>query len=309
MKKSILTSVILLLVAENLFSQTQESKDFVFVEGNSEIPSFYICTHEVTEEEYFSVMNDSSYKSKLPANAISWYMAAKYCNERSVKEGLTPCYKVLESGEYECDFTANGYRLPKEIEWEFAASGGNKSKGYEYSGSNSSSDVAWDDRNGGDIHQVMTKKPNELGIYDMSGNVWEWVTDWEKGYPVLRGGSYFNDGGKDCIVKISAYTQADPSLKFKPFGFRVVRSTIVSKDKIMSAVFNLKLRAGESTDTEVKTVMQAGTSVKILELGKSEIIDNIRSNWVKVEIIEGTDKEGKKIKKKTVGWCYGGYLQ
>ncbi len=310
MKKSILTSVILLLIAGNLFSQTQESKDFVFVEGNSEIPSFYICTHEVTEEEYFSVMNDSSYKSKLPANAISWYMAAKYCNERSVKEGLTPCYKVLESGEYECDFTANGYRLPKEIEWEFAASGGNKSKGYIYSGSDSPSAVAWDERNaGGNIHPVMTKKPNELGIYDMSGNVWEFVNNWKSGYPVLRGGSFFNDGGSDCNSKITAQTQSDPNFSFKPFGFRVVRSTIIAKDKTMSAVYNLKLRAGESTDTEVKTVMQAGTSVKILELGKSEIIDNIRSNWVKVEIIEGTDKEGKKIKKKTVGWCYGGYLQ
>ena len=86
-------------------------------------------------------------------------------------------------------------------------------------------------------------------------------------------------------------------------------STNVSPNKIMSVTENLKLRSGEATTTSVLTVMSAGTKVKILELGKAETIDGINSNWVKVEVISGKDRDGKEIKKKTTGWCYGGYLK
>ena len=86
-------------------------------------------------------------------------------------------------------------------------------------------------------------------------------------------------------------------------------ATNVSLKKIMSVSENLKLRAGEATSTQVLTVMSAGTKVKILELGKEETIDGINSNWVKVEVISGRDRDGKDIKKKTTGWCYGGYLE
>ncbi|MCR5290036.1 MAG: SUMF1/EgtB/PvdO family nonheme iron enzyme [Treponema sp.] len=309
MRKNIFIVLILLITVKG-FSQKGGTKDFIFVEGNKNLASFYICSHEVTEAEYLQIMENRTVDSKLPAGKVLWREAIAYCNKRSEKEGLTPCYKAKENDKYECDFTVNGYRLPTDVEWEYAASGGNKSKGYEYSGSNSSDDVAWNELNSDNtFHEVMTKKPNELSIYDMSGNVWEWVNDWEKDLPKLRGGSYFSDGGNDCQTTISAYTYADPDFRFKPFGLRVVRSTIIAKDKVMSAQCNLKLRAEESTDSEVKTVMQAGTAMKILEFGKSEIIDNIRSNWVRVEIISGTDKEGKTIKKNTTGWCYGGYLQ
>lgn len=85
-------------------------------------------------------------------------------------------------------------------------------------------------------------------------------------------------------------------------------STNVAPNKIMSVSENLKLRSGEATSTTVLIVMQAGTKVKILELGKSETIDGINSNWVKVEVISGKDRDGKEIKKKATGWCYGGYL-
>ena len=87
-------------------------------------------------------------------------------------------------------------------------------------------------------------------------------------------------------------------------------SSNVSKNKTMLVTENLKLRSGEATSTQVLTVMQAGTNVKILELGKAETIDGINSNWVKVEVQSGAkDKDGKSIKKGTVGWCYGGYLK
>lgn len=87
-------------------------------------------------------------------------------------------------------------------------------------------------------------------------------------------------------------------------------STNVAKNKTMTVNENLKLRSGEATSTQVLAVMQAGTKVKILELGKAETIDGISSNWVKIEIQSGAkDKGGKSIKKGTVGWCYGGYLK
>ena len=87
-------------------------------------------------------------------------------------------------------------------------------------------------------------------------------------------------------------------------------STNVAKNKTMTVNENLKLRSGEATSTQVLTVMQTGTKVKILELGKAEKIDGINSNWVKVEVQKGAkDRDGKPIKARTVGWCYGGYLE
>ena len=86
-------------------------------------------------------------------------------------------------------------------------------------------------------------------------------------------------------------------------------ATNVSINRTMSVKENLKLRSAEAASSNVLIVMAAGTKVKILELGKAEIIDSINSNWVRVEIISGKDRDGKDIKKKTTGWCYGGYLE
>ncbi len=83
----------------------------------------------------------------------------------------------------------------------------------------------------------------------------------------------------------------------------------VFPNKTMSVSENLKLRSGEATTTSVLTVMSAGTKVKILELGKAETIDGINSNWVKVEVISGKDRDGNKLKSGMAGWCYGGYLE
>jgi formylglycine-generating enzyme required for sulfatase activity len=147
----------------------------------------YIAKYAVTFEEYDRFCDDtigirrprdSWGRATRPVSGVNWYDAVKYCNWLSEKEGLTPCYNV-KGKLTECDFSADGYRLPTEAEWEYAARGGHKSQGYEYAGSNSVDDVGWYEGNsGGQTHPVGQKQPNELGLYDMSGNMWEWCWDW-----------------------------------------------------------------------------------------------------------------------------------
>lgn len=124
---------------------------------------FSIGQTEVTQELWEAVMdtNPSAWKgAKYPVESVSW----------------DDCQQFIKKLNR---LTGRRFRLPKEAEWEFAARGGNLSQGYTYSGSNNINDVAWCD-NGiySRPHKVATKEPNELGIYDMSGNVWEWCHDW-----------------------------------------------------------------------------------------------------------------------------------
>ncbi|MBR6193269.1 MAG: SUMF1/EgtB/PvdO family nonheme iron enzyme [Treponema sp.] len=236
--------------------------DFVFVEGGTftmgsydgesdekpvhsvTVSSIYMCDHEVTQEEYAKIMggNPSYFKgNNRPVEQVTWYAAVEYCNRRSLAEGLTPCYRG-GGGNYTCDFSANGYRLPTEAEWEYAAGGGNKSfLKTIYAGSNDISSVAWYDGNSGSqTHDVKTKSPNELGLYDMSGNVWEWCWDWygsyssgsqtnpngasSGSYRVLRGGSW-NNIASNCRVAFRSYCAPSLSASGSLLGFRVVRSS------------------------------------------------------------------------------------
>ena len=148
---------------------------------------FYIGKYAVTFDEYDLFCVDTS-RSKPddrgwgrglhPVIHVDFNNAAAYCNWLSEKEGLVACYSGKGKNML-CDFSANGYRLPTEAEWEYAAAGGQESKNTIYAGSNNPDLVAWFDENAeGCTHPVGGKQPNELNLYDMSGNLYEWCWDW-----------------------------------------------------------------------------------------------------------------------------------
>jgi formylglycine-generating enzyme required for sulfatase activity len=205
------------------------------------VQGFSMGEFQVTQREWQEVMGNNPSERKgdgLPVTNVTWFEAVEYCNRRSRREGLVPAYGG--GGEnITCNFNASGYRLPTEAEWEYAAKGGNKDPMvYEYSGSNSPGSVAWYiDNSGGSLHQVGTKQANSLGLYDMSGNVYEWCQDRYGNYPggpqtdprgpstganrVVRGGSWGNDAR---YVRSAGRGSFTPSDRLSYIGFRVART-------------------------------------------------------------------------------------
>ncbi|MDR1029457.1 MAG: SUMF1/EgtB/PvdO family nonheme iron enzyme [Treponema sp.] len=216
------------------------------------VKGFYMGKYEVTQKEWQELMGttvaqqrdmaDRSWSlygvgDNYPIYYVSWYEAVEYCNKLSLKEGLSPAYRG-SGNNIVCDFNATGYRLPTEAEWEYAARGGNKDPmAYEYSGGNSVESVAWYSGNSGNSsHPVGTKQPNSLGLYDMSGNVWEWCWDWYGGYSsgsqtdptgvssgtyrVFRGGRWY-DGA--ALVRAANRDNSTPLSRIGSLGFRLVR--------------------------------------------------------------------------------------
>ena len=184
------------------------------------VSSFHMGETEVTQRQWSAIMgnNPSSIKGdNLPVESVSWYDCQEFIQKLN-------------------QLTGKNFRLPTEAEWEYAARGGNRSSGYKYSGSNSIGSVAWYNGNSSSItHPVKTKSPNELGFYDMSGNVSEWCSDWYSSYGssvqinpsgpasgssrVLRGGSW-DDHAKYC--RVSYRCVSNPDNRNSSYGFRLV---------------------------------------------------------------------------------------
>ena len=183
------------------------------------LSGYYIGETEVTEALWNTVLGISSNNNpKNPKTDITWHEASWFVEQLSAKTGMK-------------------FRLLTEAEWEFAARGGTKTKNYKYAGSNNISNVAWyEDNSGGQVHEVATKAPNELGLYDMSGNVWEWCQDYYGSYSsgsvtdptgppsgittrrVLRGGSWLYDYTGS---RVSDRLYAHPNSEFSDIGFRL----------------------------------------------------------------------------------------
>jgi len=213
---------------------------------------FYVGQYPVTFEEYDRYCKETGAtkpydldwgRGRRPVINVSWFDAIGYCNWLSEKEGLPIAYYgdgslLNENRRKTEDITkVKGYRLLTEAEWEYAARGGKKSMGYKYSGSNSPDSVAWYDSNSGSkTHEVGQKKRNELGLYDMSGNVYEWCSDWygsysssaqtnpyndSGSYRVIRGGGWDNNAAHVRVARRGSYS---PSGKTNNLGFRICRT-------------------------------------------------------------------------------------
>ncbi len=215
------------------------------------VNSFYISKYEVKQSEFNIVMgyNPSFFKddgTNKPVETVSWYDAVLYCNTLSEKEDLKPYYSItniekigdnIKSADVKI-LGGRGYRLPTEAEWEYVAKGGKNSKGYNYSGSNDLEESAWYSKNSlKTTHDAGGKVENELGIYDMSGNVREWCWDIKANYSgedqinptgaetgdfrVVRGGSWLIDG---FYCRLENRYSFHPMYKHSNLGFRYARN-------------------------------------------------------------------------------------
>ncbi|WP_299435524.1 formylglycine-generating enzyme family protein [uncultured Aquimarina sp.] len=241
------------------------NKESNLYQKNAHVKDFYLSKNEVTQKEWVEIMgnNPSRFKGdSLPVEMVSWYDCVEFCIRKSIKRGLLPYYKIYKDSIDKFNTSefdkikwlvkknpkANGYRLPTEIEWEYASGGGQLSENYSYSGSNNINEIAWYWRNSGNTiltqnwdynfleknqcrtHLVCTKQPNELGLYDMTGNVREWCDDWYEDDQIVPGQFRSQRGGgwigveEHCKTNDRGYFEANGVGPDQ--GFRISRNKV-----------------------------------------------------------------------------------
>jgi formylglycine-generating enzyme required for sulfatase activity len=210
------------------------------------VSSFFIGETEVTQALWQDIMGNNPSRfagDGQPVDSVSWLDAVRFCNALSEKEGRLPAYEI-SGNTIAWNRSADGYRLPTESEWEYAARGGSQgvhsgvlSRAY-YSGGEKPETLGWFDANSARTsHPVKSKAPNELGLYDMSGNLWEWCWDYFGEYPqepvsdpsgvpeaarrVLRGGAWFTPVH---LLRVTNRYWNAPSFKANSVGFRLARN-------------------------------------------------------------------------------------
>ena len=275
------------------------------------LSDYYIGKYEVTQAQWRAVMgsNPSEWKGdNLPVENVSWNDIQEFIKKLNAQTGKK-------------------FRLPTEAEWEYAARGANQSKGYKYSGSNSISEVSWyTDNSSSDVHPVGQKSPNELGIYDMSGNVWEWCSDWygsyssssqtnstgpsSGSYRVLRGGSRRSSAGA-CRVSIRHYDAPDD--RNSHFGFRLVcpadtELTVFDIDKLFDDKSMVLVKGGTfKMGATGKLKKDAGKDEKIVRsvtvsdfyIGKYEVT---QAQWMAIMGSNPSEFKGENRPVENVSW-------
>ena len=236
-------------------------KDMIFVKGGKYKPCFTddqkevfdleVCRYQTTQKMWLEVMENNPSKFKeiyKPVDTVTWWQALEFCNKLSEKYNLKPVYDLSKKrmlminqlGEEKAspdiaDFKkTEGFRLPTEVEWEWFARGGQiaideGTFSYKYSGSDNVDEVAWYDKiSNGESQDVGSKKPNQLELYDCSGNISEWCFDMDKStkknktiYRIIKGGSWFSEASWCSILPRFCYNSIYSS---KEIGFRIVRT-------------------------------------------------------------------------------------
>lgn len=246
MKKLIV--MITLSLGISLSANAQSYPEMILVEGGTFTMGDSKSEGDANEQPTHSVTLKGFKIAKTETTVAQW---RTFCNATSRAMPETPSWgwndsdpivnvswnDAVEYGDWLSDKTGNLYRLPTEAEWEYAARGGKNSKGFKYSGGQSIGAVGWESNSSDQTQAVAQKHPNELGLYDMSGNVWEWCRDWYGEYTVttqtnpkgpatgwnrvLRGGSWIHAAASCRVARRGV---SDPDRRIVSNGFRVVSS-------------------------------------------------------------------------------------